>query len=81
MNQTLFDGIVCGNVWGTYIHGIFESDSLRRWLINRHRVKKGLNPIDYSFSWKKLKESFIDTLANTIEKNLDINRVWEIAGL
>jgi len=81
MKQTLFDGIVCENVWGTYIHGIFESDSLRRWLINRHRVKKGLNSIDYSFSWKKLKESFIDTLANTIEKNLDMDRVWEIAGL
>ncbi|GLI53737.1 cobyric acid synthase [Thermodesulfovibrio yellowstonii] len=81
IKQILFDGIVCENVWGTYIHGVFESDSLRRWLINRHRVKKGLSPIDYSFSWKKLKESFIDNLANTIEKNLNINRVWEIAGL
>lgn len=79
--QSLFDGVVRENLWGTYIHGVFESDSFRRWLINRHRVKKGLNTIDYSFSWKRLKKSFIDTLANTIEKNLDMNRIWEIAGI
>ncbi len=79
--QSLFDGAVNQNVWGTYIHGVFESDSLRRLLINRHRIKKGLEPVDYGYSWKKLKESFIDTLAETVKKYLDIDRVWRIAGL
>ncbi|MCX7723896.1 MAG: cobyric acid synthase [Thermodesulfovibrio sp.] len=81
MNETLFEGVSNGNVWGTYIHGVFDSDSFRRWIINRHRIKKGLSPISHSFSWIKLKESFINKIAETVERNLDIDRVWEIAGL
>jgi len=79
--QLLFDGVASENVWGTYIHGVFESDSLRRWLINRHRIKKGLNPIDYTFSWKNLKKSFLDSLSETIESYLDMGKIWRIAGL
>ena len=79
--QLLFDGIISENVWGTYIHGVFESDSLRRWLINRHRIKKGLNPIDYTFSWKNLKESFLDRLSETVERYLYMDKIWKIVGL
>ncbi|MGB9822745.1 cobyric acid synthase [Thermodesulfovibrio sp.] len=79
--QILFDGIVCENVWGTYIHGLFENDSLRRWLINRHRIKKGLNPIEYTFSWKKLKESFLDSISEIVEKHINMDKIWEIAGI
>ncbi len=79
--QLLFDGIISENVWGTYIHGVFESDSLRRWLINRHRIKKGLNPIYYTFSWENLKESFLQKLSETVERYLDMDKIWEIAGL
>ncbi len=80
-NETLFDGVSSENIWGTYIHGLFESDGLRRWLINRQRIKKGLNPIDYTFSWRKLKESFLDSLAETVEEHLDMDKLWKIAGL
>uniref|UniRef100_A0A7C4EK83 Cobyric acid synthase n=1 Tax=Thermodesulfovibrio aggregans TaxID=86166 RepID=A0A7C4EK83_9BACT len=79
--QLLFDGIISENVWGTYIHGVFEGDSLRRWLINRHRIKKGLNPIYYTFSWENLKESFLHSLSETVERYLDMDKIWEIAGL
>ncbi|WP_353684575.1 cobyric acid synthase [Thermodesulfovibrio sp. 3907-1M] len=80
-DETLFDGFCSENVWGTYIHGAFESDALRRWLINRQRTKKGLTPINYTFSWRKLKESFLDSLAETMEKHLDMDKIWKISGL
>lgn len=76
--QTLLDGSVEGNVWGTYVHGVFESDSLRRWLINRHRIKKGIKPLEKTFCWQKMKELFIDNLANNIEKHLLIEEIWRL---
>ncbi|GAQ95412.1 adenosylcobyric acid synthase [Thermodesulfovibrio aggregans] len=79
--ETFADGVILQNVWGTYIHGVFESDSFRRWLINRHRVKRGLNPVYYTFSWEKLKNSFIDNLTETVERYLDMDKIWKIAGL
>jgi len=79
--QLLFDGVASENVWGTYIHGVFESDSLRRWLINRHRIKKRLNPIEHTFSWENLKKSFLHSLSETIESYLDMGKIWRIAGL
>ncbi|MCP4215803.1 MAG: cobyric acid synthase [bacterium] len=31
-----------GNVWGTYIHGIFDEVSFRDWVLNKIRKKKGM---------------------------------------
>jgi adenosylcobyric acid synthase len=39
------DGSINGNCWGTYIHGIFENDLFRRNLVDRVRVRKGLEPL------------------------------------
>lgn len=76
--QCLFDGSSSGNVWGTYVHGVFESDSLRRWLINRHRIKQGMKPLEHSFSWQEMKEKFIDKLADTVERNLKMEKIWSL---
>ncbi|WP_297213384.1 MULTISPECIES: cobyric acid synthase [Thermodesulfovibrio] len=75
------EGMIKNNIWGTYIHGLFENDSFRRWLINRHRIKKGLNPIDFTFSWKRLKESSIEKLADLVEKNVEMKHIEEILEL
>lgn len=32
-----------GNIWGTYIHGIFDNDTLRRHLVDMMKKKKGLD--------------------------------------
>jgi len=76
--ENLLEGSVEGNVWGTYVHGVFESDSLRRWLINRHRIKKGIKPLENTFSWQKMKESFIENLADNIEKHLLMEAIWRL---
>jgi len=79
--EELFEGTMVKNVWGTYLHGLFESDSLRRWLINRHRIKKGLNPVEFTFSWKTLQSIYLERLAKMVETHLDIEKIWKIAGL
>jgi len=34
-----------GRVWGAYLHGIFESAGFRRWLLDRVRRARGLQPL------------------------------------
>ncbi len=80
-NEWLTDGIIKGNVWGTYLHGLFENDDFRRWLINRHRIKKGIPPLEKTFSWKILEDQCIEKLAEVVEKHVDVNRIWNIAGV
>jgi adenosylcobyric acid synthase len=80
-NEWLTDGMIKGNIWGTYLHGLFENDDFRRWLINKHRTKKGFPPLGKTFSWKILEDQYIEKLAKVVEKHIDIDRIWEIAGV
>src|SRR5208283_2229467 len=41
-SEFILDGSARGNVWGTYIHGIFDNDGFRRNLINVLRKDRGL---------------------------------------
>ena len=62
-----------GTVSGTYIHGIFENDSWRDQYINLIRKSKNLPLLNKkSISFKKKRESIIDTLANEFNKHLNI---------
>ena len=79
--ECLVDGIINGNVWGTYLHGVFENDHFRRWLINRHRVKKGLAPLDKTFSWREIQERHIVNLAKIVEQHVNVDEIWKIAGV
>ncbi|NOY64207.1 MAG: cobyric acid synthase, partial [Nitrospirae bacterium] len=45
-NKTVRDGSAKGPVWGTYIHGIFDNDRLRRDMLNSLRERKGLPPVE-----------------------------------
>jgi len=68
-----------GNVWGTYLHGIFENDSFRRWLLNQVRIKKGLLPIENITVFNLNRE--IDLLAEVVRKHLNIDKIYKIIGI
>jgi adenosylcobyric acid synthase len=72
------DGIVAadGRIWGTYIHGIFDSDEFRRSLLNRIRAKKGWAPLVNSTSFDPDNE--LDKLAGLVRKNIDMKRLYKI---
>ncbi|MDM8534663.1 cobyric acid synthase [Clostridiaceae bacterium HSG29] len=67
-------------VYGTYIHGIFDSIDFSRSLINDLRIKKGLNAFENEdiMSYDDFKEKEYDKLAVLIRENMDIDKIKNI---
>ncbi|MCF6095377.1 cobyric acid synthase [Microaerobacter geothermalis] len=78
--QTHFDGAVSeeGNVWGTYIHGIFDNDAFRRGWINRIRRKKGLAAVEIMVNTKERKEESFNRLADHVRSCLQMGKIYEL---
>ncbi|RKD30585.1 cobyric acid synthase CobQ [Thermohalobacter berrensis] len=70
-----------GNVFGTYLHGIFENDSFRNSIINTLRAKKGIEIKESNLSYRELKEKEYEKLARIVKENIDINKIKKIMGL
>lgn len=66
------------NVFGTYCHGLFDNDELRRSIINALRRRKGLSEIPVQFRYRQYKEGEFDRLAATVRKHFDMKRFYEI---
>jgi len=66
------DGSASGNVWGTYIHGIFDNDEFRRVFLNGVRKKKGLPLKETTFSFHETKMKAIDKWAGIVKNKVDI---------
>ena len=71
-SELILDGSVKDNVWGTYIHGIFDNDRFRRTLLNSLRVRKGLRPIEEVVDYSGLREDALNEWARTLKENIDI---------
>jgi adenosylcobyric acid synthase len=80
-SRFVLDGSVKENCWGTYLHGIFDSDPFRRDLINILRTKTGLLPLESACSYSAIKEKALDRLADVVRKNIDMDFVKEILDL
>ncbi len=80
------NGRVCGsksphyNVWGTYLHGIFDSDLYRRWFIDTLREKKGYQRVGKIVAVYDLEAAF-DRLADTVRNNLNMDKVYRLLNL
>jgi len=68
----VLDGSLKGNVWGTYIHGIFDNDQFRRSLINSLRVKKGLKPIEDIVDYSNSRDEALNKWAKILKENIDM---------
>ena len=68
------------NVLGTYIHGFFDHDGLRRALLNALREKKGLSPLAVTRNRYREKEESYDRLAAVVREHLDLDKLREIMG-
>lgn len=81
----IIDGAVNNknNVYGTYIHGIFDSVEFSRNFINKIRKEKGLD--DFSKDDIKVYSDFkneeYNKLANLLKENLDIEKIKDIIDL
>ncbi len=80
-SQNVSDGM---NIYGTYVHGVFDGDGIAVKIVEALLSRKGLKIDDIkSVSFAAYKEQQYDKLAENIRKHLDMFKVYEIleAGL
>ena len=75
------DGCHTKNVWGCYVHGMFENDAFSAALVQLLFQRKGLDPDQLQpMSYQAFKEQQYDQLADILRAGLDIVRIREIIG-
>ena len=78
-DETIPEGCCCGNVYGSYLHGVFDTQECAQALVSSLLVAKGLDAsaaraVDY----QAYKEAQYDALAATLRASLDIDFIYEI---
>lgn len=80
MGQTLgAQEVMCesGNVYGTYVHGIFDKGKIAGALIGALAEKKGLSFSEEFLDYRKFKETQYDKLAEILRQYLDMERIYD----
>ncbi len=77
------DGAVSsdGRVLGTYVHGFFDSDSLRHAFVDAARKACGLAPASNHAFVAKEREARLDRLADHVRRSLDLDLMRSWIGL
>ncbi len=83
---TFHDGVSGGlgsnthKIWGTYLHGVFDSDPFRRWFIDQLRVAKGMEPLKTVQAAYDLEPAF-DRLAAAVRNDLEMDVIYKFLGI
>jgi len=73
------DGLCLGNIYGSYVHGIFDSEEVLKTIIRALYNKKGLEYNEsLSFDIKAHKEREYNRLADELRKSLDMMYIYKI---
>lgn len=67
-----------GTVFGSYLHGLFDSDGAASAMIEKIMEKKGIQPSDEAFDLQAYKEKQYDLLADVVRNSLDMTQVYDI---
>ncbi len=71
-----------GLVMGTYIHGIFDNDKLRRLIIDKLYELKGIEIGEQEqINVIELREKAYDRLADSVRARVDMDKIYKIMGL
>ena len=72
-----YDGIFSGNVYGTYVHGIFDEGTLAETLVGILAARKGV-ALDTGqiISYGQFKQMQYDKLADGLRKSMDMEAVY-----
>ena len=80
--KTWFDGVQADNVFGTYVHGVFDAGDTAKTLLQALAARKGLDLEEPGFSdYQKFREEQLDLLADTVRKALDMKFVYKCMGM
>lgn len=66
--------------WGTYLHGVFDSDAFRRVFIDELRGDRGLRPLRAIQARYDI-EPALDRLADAVRSAVDMKRIYRWIGL
>ncbi|MEG1772982.1 MAG: cobyric acid synthase [Clostridia bacterium] len=73
------DGCFNKNIFGTYLHGFFDTAECRAALLSSLCARKGIDKAEFSaFDYKAYKELQYNTLADAIRENLDMRLIYRI---
>lgn len=78
--EMIADGAVSpdGLVFGTYLHGLFDSDAFTRAIVDGLRARKGLPPLNATLDYADYKAQQFDLLAAAMREHIDIARIYHI---
>ncbi len=77
-----FDGCYCNNVYGTYIHGFFDNETLCNALVKILAARKGIAFHENKLqSFKKRKDEQYDLLAQTVRNHIDLPYIYSLMDL
>jgi adenosylcobyric acid synthase len=91
--QKKMDGAVNGNVFGTYVHGLFDEKDFQTLFLKTLAKKRNLNLEKFEKmenapknegkmqTLKVFKESQYDLLAETMRNHIDMKKIYRIMGL
>ncbi len=70
------DGCCRGNIFGTYLHGLFDEEDFRNALIQILCSRKGIaREVLDGFSMETYQVEQFDKMADTLRRNLDMDEV------
>ncbi len=67
-------------IYGTYLHGLFDSDRFRRWYIDSIRAKRGLPPLERG-GYVHDVEGAIERLASIVRRHIDVEAIYAMMRL
>ena len=73
------DGAYAGNVYGSYVHGIFDKEEVAKKIVEAIGEVKGLDVSQMTgVEFAEFKETQYDILADGLRKHLDMKKIYEI---
>ena len=76
--KTKSDGMAKGNVWGSYVHGIFDQGQFAQAFVSCLLRAKGLDPAQGVEDWEDYKQRQYDLLADGVRQSMDMEKIYAI---
>ncbi len=77
-DDSFIKAVVKDNIFGTYIHGIFENNAVTDRILNIVREKKGISEKYLKETFEEYREKEFDKLEKVMRENIDIDKIYEI---